>query len=858
MEQLQCTVERITYHNEENGYTVLRCRAQGFSDPVTVVGHMTAPHAGAGLQVTGEWKTDARYGRQFAAAQTEEVMPATVRGMEKYLGSGMIKGIGPKLAGRIVRKFGKDTLDIIEQHPERLLEVEGLGQGRVEKIKQSWEEQREIKNIMLFLQSYEVSTAHAARIFKMYGSESVQVVKNNPYRLADDIRGIGFKTADQIAARMGMEKDCSMRLRSGLLYTMNQLADSGHCYAGREQLLEQADALLEAGEPKLTQALEQMRIAGDLIFENETIWLPAFHLAETGCARILLQLCAAEGVLRRSPDEILQRMQQQTKLQYDAVQLEAIRTALTEKVMVLTGGPGTGKTTTTLGILSACRAAGCSVLLAAPTGRAAKRLSEAAGMEARTIHRLLEYSPGGGWKRNAQNPLEGDVLILDECSMIDLMLFYGLLKAVPAHMRLILVGDVDQLPSVGAGNVLKDIIASGRVPVVRLTRIFRQAQGSRIVLNAHRINRGEAPDLRGGRDADFFFAARQSGEEIAQTIVDFCTRRLPAAYHLDPQTDIQVLTPMQRGECGAANLNSLLQEAMNAGRPGLRRGDTQYRLRDKVMQIRNDYEKEVFNGDIGTVVRVDPEERQLTVRFDGRDVGYDSTELDSLTLAWAVTIHKSQGSEYPVVVIPMTMSHYVMLQRNLLYTGVTRAKKILVLVGEKKAIYCAIRNAKTAERNTKLAERLQGKLPLVSVQQQLVVPVQPAAPAAAPDPAGQAGDYAAVLQRLARSDFRSRFRLDAQSLAYIQEKGTDTIRRHAADFIAARLAPAEPENDGRQTPMRGHPVFIAQHATATCCRGCLEKWHHIPHGTALTAAQQAWIVGLIMAWICRQAGLAQA
>ncbi len=543
----------------------------------------------------------------------------------------------------------------------------------------------------------------------------------------------------------------------------------------------------------------------------------------------------------------MSRVEQNSRISYDEVQLEAIRQAVSSKVMALTGGPGTGKTTTTLGIISAYRLAGCRILLAAPTGRAAKRMSEATGMEAKTIHRLLEYQPADGYQRNEENPLEADVLILDECSMIDIMLMYNLLKALPDAMTMILVGDTDQLPSVGAGNVLKDIIASGSIPVVRLTRIFRQAQGSRIITNAHRINRGEMPDLRGGRDSDFFFAAQETNEDAAALAVKYCTQNLPRYYHADAFRDIQVLTPMQRGVCGAANLNQLLQAAMNPSGNFLKRGGTQYRLHDKVMQIKNDYDKEVFNGDIGIVVRVDTEEGELSVDFDGREVTYDVTELDELVLAYATTIHKAQGSEYPIVVMPFTMSHYVMLQRNLLYTGVTRAKKILVLIGEKKAISYAVRNETTTARNTKLAERLRDNreskvayLPIPDAQTLMVA-----------EPFWQYGENH-LFERLARSKFRSSFSLNANDRAYVKEKGMDTIRFHAQDFVRTRLAPAEIPNDGKQTPMKGHPVFLAQHATATCCRGCLEKWHRIPKGCALTEEQQEYVVGVLMEWIRRQ------
>lgn len=707
MEHLRCVVERITYQNAENGYTVLKVAVKNQRDLVTVLGTMPDAHVGSVLILEGYWKMDARYGRQFFAEKWEETLPATVYGIEKYLGSGLIKGVGPKFAKRIVQMFGKDTLDVIEERPEELLHVSGIGKLRVERIKQSWRDQKEIKNIMLFLQSHEVSTAHATKIFKTYGSESIQVVQENPYRLADDIWGIGFKTADMIAQKLGIEKDRFIRLRSGLFYTLNKLSESGHCYAVRKQLIDTAEKLLEVEASQLEMTLDELIRVQEVICEEDAIYLPPFYHSEAGCAKKLLCLLHAKRRVMPDTEKVMTAIQKNTRIIYDEVQLQAIRTAVSSKVMVLTGGPGTGKTTTTLGIIQAYQMAGCEMILAAPTGRAAKRMSEATGMEAKTIHRLLEYKPPEGYQRNEEKPLDADVLILDECSMIDIMLMYNLLKALPEHMTLVMVGDTDQLPSVGAGNVLKDVIASGTIPVVRLERIFRQAQGSRIIMNAHRINKGEAIDMRGGKESDFFFAGRDTNEEVAELLVKFCTKNLPNYYHVDAFQDIQVLTPMQRGICGAANLNQILQEAMNPCGIFLRRGGIQYRLHDKVMQIRNDYEKEVFNGDIGTINRVDTEERELTVLFDGREVVYDVSELDELVLAYATTIHKSQGSEYPIVVMPITMSHFVMLQRNLLYTGVTRAKKILVLIGEKKAVFYAIKNETTMSRNTKLAERLR-------------------------------------------------------------------------------------------------------------------------------------------------------
>ncbi len=714
MDRLRCVVERVTYQNETNGYSVIKCRAKGYADLITVVGSMPEVHVGSVLTLSGEWTVNPKFGRQFTVSGFEETLPATVYGIEKYLGSGLVKGIGPKFAARIVRAFGAETLNVIEEDPDALLRVPGIGKLRVERIKKSWDEQKEIKNIMLFLQGHDVSTTHATKIYKTYGSDSIRVVKENPYRLADDIWGIGFRTADTIAEKLGVEKETAVRLRSGLLYTLNRLSDEGHCYARRDQLLKTGAELLAVEEGVLPAVLDEMVRQDDVKTElidgedsapGETaVYLPPFWFAETGTAKRLKQIFSSPASVKVKPQGLEERIRRVTGLNYDPAQMDAIRCAAGSKILILTGGPGTGKTTTTLGILTAFRQAGAKILLAAPTGRAAKRLSETTGMEARTIHRLLEFKPPEGCQKNEQNPLEGDVLILDECSMIDIMLMYSLLKAVPDSMTLIFVGDVDQLPSVGAGNVLRDLIDAGVFPVVRLTKIFRQAAASRIITNAHRINRGRMPDLSNGKQSDFFFLEEENPETAAQEIVRLVKERLPRAYGT---RDIQVLTPMQRGAVGAANLNQVLQAALNADAAGLRRGGTDYRLHDKVMQIRNNYDKEVFNGDIGTVCRVNTEDRELTVSFDGREVLYDVTELDELVLAYAATVHKSQGSEYPIVVMPVLMTHYVMLQRNLVYTGVTRAKKLMVMIGSTKALALAVRNVTVTRRNTMLKERLK-------------------------------------------------------------------------------------------------------------------------------------------------------
>lgn len=705
MQKLRCVVERITYQNPENGYSVMRVKVKGYDELVTLVGNLLEVPAGSVLLCEGDWKVDKRYGSQFVAQTWEEVMPATLYGIEKYLGSGLVKGIGPKFARLIVSRFGLDTIEIIETDIKRLYEVPGIGQKRVEKIAESWEKQKDIKNVMLFLQGYGVSTAYAAKIYRQYGKESIDTVKTNPYKLADDIWGIGFKTADTIASKMGYEKNDLRRLKSGVTYTLSHMAEEGNVYAEEDQLVKSAIELLDADEAPVRQAISEMLQSEDLIADAEAIYMPPFYYAEVGTANRLNKLldCVEGSLFNIIPD--ISVISKQTGVEYDEVQAEAIREAVSSKVMVLTGGPGTGKTTTTQGIIAALKAMGLRILLAAPTGRAAKRMSEATGMEAKTIHRLLEYNPKDGYKRNDDNPLEGDALIVDECSMIDLLLMNNLMKAIPAGMRLVLVGDIDQLPSVGAGNVLRDIIDSKRIPVIRLTRIFRQAQESRIVMSAHAINKGVFPDTSNGKHTDFFFIQQDDPEQAVDTIVKLVKERLPNAYKR-PTSDIQVLTSMQRGVVGAANLNMALQTVLNPGQVSLNRSGYSFRQGDRVMQLRNNYDKEVFNGDLGYIERVDMEDRTLFVCFDGRTVEYDVSELDELTLAYATTIHKSQGSEYPIVVMPVLMTHYVMLQRNLIYTGITRAKKICVLVGTKKALSFAIRNLSVLKRNTKLKERL--------------------------------------------------------------------------------------------------------------------------------------------------------
>ena len=749
MENIRCTVERITYQNEENGWSVLRVNVKGYKDVVTLVGNFCDTKVGAVLAVEGNWRMDAKFGKQFQAVNWKEELPSSIVGIEKYLGSGLIKGIGPVYAKKIVAKFGEETLNIIEEDIQRLSEVDGIGKKRIDLIAKSWEKQKDVKDIMVFLQGNGVSSAYAAKIYKAYGKESIDKVKENPYRLADDIWGIGFKTADSIAKNMGYAENDIRRCKSGIIYSLNQLANDGHVYATREQLIKDANERLGLTEnktssdasdladaqhstptidastsatdtitlgmvaeptpqmrPPVEQALEELISAEELKVEDECIYLPPFYYSEVGVAKKLLELRNAKQDNLFADQVNMEAIEKESGITYDDVQQAAIHMAAESKVMVLTGGPGTGKTTTTQGIISAWKTAGLSILLAAPTGRAAKRMSEATGMEAKTIHRLLGFKPTEGYKFNEENPLDGDALIVDECSMIDIILMYSLLKAIPPTMRLVLVGDIDQLPSVGAGNVLRDIIESEAIPVTRLTRIFRQAQSSRIVMNAHAINQGYFPNIQNGKDTDFFFIRAEEPQDAVPQIVNLVKNRLPKAYGR-PVSDVQVLTPMRRSYCGSDNLNIELQKALNPMGVSLSFGGTLYRSGDRVMQIRNNYDKDVYNGDIGTISDVDLEENELLVSFGDKVVTYEKSELDELVLAYATTIHKSQGSEYPIVVIPVFYSFFTLLQRNLIYTAITRAKKICVLIGQMKALGYAVKNLTVEQRNTKLKERLR-------------------------------------------------------------------------------------------------------------------------------------------------------
>jgi exodeoxyribonuclease V alpha subunit len=722
--ELQGQIERITYTNEENGYTIARVKVYGRKDLVTVVGNIMSPTPGEILAMEGEWVNHPKYGEQFKIVRYTTKVPASVYGIEKYLGSGLIKGIGPVMAKRIVKRFGKETLDLIEKDIERLREVEGIGDKRIEMIGRAWEEQKEIREVMLFLQTHGVSSGYATKIFKHYGSRSIQVLRENPYRLAMDVFGIGFVTADRIAEKLGFPKDSELRAEAGILFVLNQLADEGHVYYPYEPLVDKCRDILEVDREVIVGAFGSITLAKRIVIEDlnqvmeelrenqKAVYLAPLHLCETGIARRLRILINALKAIRRiETEKAVQWVQKSLDLTLAERQIEAVRRAVEDKVLVITGGPGTGKTTIINGILKIFMRIGVAVMLAAPTGRAAKRMAEATGHEAKTIHRLLEYSiQKGGFQKHEENPLRCELLIVDEASMIDTVLMHHLLKAVPATATLILVGDVNQLPSVGPGNVLKDIIASGAVPVVELTEIFRQAQESSIIVNAHKINSGLMPSLRSSREKldDFYFIEQEDPEEVLKLILELTRERIPRRFGLDPVDDIQVLTPMHKGTVGAGNLNDRLQKALNPAEGRMSRGGRNFLVNDKVMQIRNDYDKEVFNGDIGRITRIDAESQEVTITFDGREVAYDFTDLDEVVLAYAVSVHKSQGSEYPAVIIPILTQHYVLLQRNLIYTAVTRGRKLVVMVGTRKALAIGVRNDKTQKRYTCLAYRLGG------------------------------------------------------------------------------------------------------------------------------------------------------
>ncbi|MBE1583066.1 exodeoxyribonuclease V alpha subunit [Nonomuraea angiospora] len=722
---MDAVLERITYANEETGYTIARVATErSGSELLTVVGPLLGAQVGESLRLLGRWSSHPRYGRQFEVRSYTTVLPATIQGIRRYLGSGLIKGIGPKMAERIVDHFGTDTLEVIEQQPQRLVEVPGLGPKRTKMIAAAWEEQKIIKEVMIFLQGVGVSTSIAVRIFKQYGESSISVVKTRPYQLADDVWGIGFKTADTIAQAVGIPHDSPERVKAGLRYTLSQAADDGHCYLPAPNLVADAVKILEVPADLVTTCLEDLIEAEGAVREPipagdnvvPAVYLPPFHRAENSLASGLLSLLrSGHDRLKTFADVDWERaetwLHEQTGAELAPEQRQAVRLALTEKVAVLTGGPGCGKSFTVRSIVLLARAKRAKVILAAPTGRAAKRLAELTGHEATTVHRLLQLRPGGEATFDRDNPLDADLVVVDEASMLDLLLANKLVKAVAPGAHLLFVGDVDQLPSVGAGEVLKDLLAADDIPRVRLTQIFRQAQESGVVVNAHRVNTGHHPILQGMND--FFLFPCEEAEEIAALTVDVVARRIPRRFGLDPRRDIQVLAPMHRGAAGAGALNTALQEALtpaHEGMPERRYGGRVFRVGDKITQLRNNYDKGaagVFNGTVGIVTDIRPDEHKLTVVTDEDEaVDYAFDELDELAHAYAVSIHRSQGSEYPAVVVPLATSAWMMLQRNLLYTAITRAKKLVVIVGSRRALAQAVRTKGAGRRHTGLTHRL--------------------------------------------------------------------------------------------------------------------------------------------------------
>lgn len=711
IKELKGILERITFQSDQNGFTVARLKETGKpGEVITIVGFLEGVSVGSTLELSGLWEKDPRHGSQFKVHHYTLLKPNTLNGIERYLGSGLIKGIGPKFAERIVKRFGLSTLDILEKDPDRLLEVPGLGRKRFEGIKKAWIHQKQIHEIMVFLQGHGISANYAIKIFKTYGTKSIDIVRNNPYCLAEDIWGIGFKVADRIAQSIGIPVYDDRRAQAGSLFLLNEGISDGHCFLQIALLIQEGCKLLGLSQELLEKQLPQMVQDEKVVIEDDVIYLARLHDAENGVAENLHAIYGGTGPkVKGDIDGAIAKTTKAMKITLAQEQTEAIQVALHNKVAIITGGPGTGKSTILQAVILIMEQQGHTIKLAAPTGRAAKRLSEASGREAKTIHRLLEFDPGiFGFRHNEENPLEADLVVIDEASMIDIFLAQSLFKAISPKSSLLLVGDVDQLPSVGPGNVLRDIIDSHSIPTVRLSQIFRQSHGSLISVNAARINQGNSLELLNEYkgEKDFFFISRENAEDIEKEVVSLCAGRLAKKYDFDPFKDIQVLTPMRKGIIGVENMNRRLQDVLNPSEPVFVRGERQFRAGDKVMQTRNNYDKDVFNGDFGYVSGWNGDNETLELLFDGKMVSYEISELDEIELAYAVTIHKSQGSEFPCVILPLHTTHYPLLQRNLLYTGVTRGRKLVIVVGSQKAFSIAIRNNRVAHRNTKLKERL--------------------------------------------------------------------------------------------------------------------------------------------------------
>lgn len=718
MHTLKGEVITVVYHNPENGYVIARVDSPSEAGQINVVGLLGDVAPGESLRMTGDWVEHSKFGRQFKAESCEHLMPASLNGIRRFLGSGAVKGIGEKTADRMISRFGSQVLDIMDSDPERLLEVEGIGVAKLKTIVSSWQEKREVRGLMLFLQTHGVATTFAHRIFRHYGVSAVQRLRANPYDLAYDIHGIGFRTADEVALKLGFAEDAPQRLEAGVEYCLRQTADgAGHMFLPRPVLAEEAAKLLgchdlELIEEQIDALVERKRLVTEPLPEKgvaEAVYLSYFYRTEREIASRLRGLL--DHVSRIDPEKIskaVAREEARQSLTLSQEQREAVESACGHKVSIITGGPGTGKTTITRVVVRALKALGLKISLAAPTGRAAKRLAEATGFTATTLHRLLRYQPATGFEFNEEKKLSADVMVVDEVSMLDCGLCLSLLRALPLTCRLVFVGDENQLPSVGAGNVLGDMIESGVIPAVRLTHIYRQARESMIVVNAHRINEGEFPlgSPHAPPKADFFWVEKEDLRELQALILRMVCERIPEAYGLDPMSDVQVLTPMHKGEVGTIALNSLLQERLNAGGRELVRGQRAYRVGDRILQLRNNYDKEVFNGDLGRILDFDTKDEILKAEFDGREVEYGFDELDEIGLAYAISVHKSQGSEYPAVVMPVVSQHYMLLQKNLIYTGLTRARKLAVLMGSRRAMHMGLGNERGRQRHSSLAVRL--------------------------------------------------------------------------------------------------------------------------------------------------------
>ncbi len=718
MNFLKAEVTNLLFFSEENGYAIARVISSQEPGQITVCGTMGRLIPGEMLSLKGQWKEHPKYGRQFIVSEFEQLFPASVNGIRRYLGSGMIKGVGPVMAGKMVGRFGKKVLDILEEQPDKLLEIEGLGPKKLEKIKKSWGSQREVRNLMLFLQTHEIPTTFAGRIYRKYGSESMARISENPYDLVYDIRGVGFKTADRMALKLGVAPDSPQRLQAAVVYVLFQLSEKGHLfYPARELISKVSEALENIGHEVIESAIDSLEERKKIVLENlpeqgisRAVYLTFFYKMEIETAQRLCSLTTHPSGLSEKKIQVrISELENKAKITLTPEQKRAVLDACLNKAYIITGGPGTGKTTITRMIVKALTSLGLKVKLAAPTGRAAKRLSQATGAGAVTIHRLLKYNPGGGFDHNEENKLKADVVIVDETSMLDAHLTVQLLRALPVTCRLILVGDVNQLPAVGPGNVLKDILSSETLPRAILTSIFRQARESSIVVNAHRINTGNFPvnSSKVPPHADFFWVEQEDLGKIQDLITYMVCDRIPDVYGFDPLRDIQVLTPMHKGEVGTMELNRVLRDKLNPGPDAVVRGYRSFRVGDRVLQIRNNYEKEVFNGDLGWISDYDPEESEMEVDFEGRKIKYDLDDIDELTLAYAISVHKSQGSEYPAVIMPVVTQHYMLLQRNLIYTGLTRARQLAIIIGSKKAMGLGIRNMGAERRFTHLRYRLQ-------------------------------------------------------------------------------------------------------------------------------------------------------